>query len=341
MGGKPMKRLNVLVLVLLFSNDIQAQQGCNCAPKTMSGTYTLESDEARVPFELIRNHILLSVKVNDRRTVKMILDTGMPYEGAVLFDCAPIKELGLEFTGKAMVQGPCGEGCGDSPAADVAMNVKLGLPGVTLVGQMLTVLDVGKTLGEDLHAQGILGYSVFGHFVVHIDFEKKIITLTEPEGFRYQGSGKKLPFTKAFAGMPEVECEVELANGKRVPVRLIVDTGAGHAVSLHVGSHEDLTLPEDAKECVIGRSMWGEVHGHIGRIGCLRLGGYELKNVPATFTSGPKTGPAQCGREGNLGNGALQRFHVTFHYAGKCLYLAPNKDFNEPMKYREMINEKS
>jgi hypothetical protein len=142
-----------------------------------------------------------------------------------------------------------------------------------------------------------------------------------------------IPFSDGPFDVPEVNLVAVMKDGKRIPIQVVVDTGAGHALSLHVDEDAGFALPEDAFEFTVGRSMWGKVYGHIGRVDCLCIGKYSLENVLTTFTSGEREGPAQCGKNGNLGNDALQRFHVFFDYANTRMILEPNSCYKDPFEF--------
>ena len=61
----------------------------------------------------------------------------------------------------------------------------------------------------------------------------------------------------------------------------------------------------------------------------LRLGKHELLNIIALFRDGSTPGNA----DGLIGMGILERFLVTFDYAGKHMFLKPNKEFNKPFEF--------
>ena len=60
-----------------------------------------------IPFELIGNHIVLPAKINGRE-IGMILDTGMPANGALLHAGPGGEMYGLQSVGKMPVMGADG-----------------------------------------------------------------------------------------------------------------------------------------------------------------------------------------------------------------------------------------
>ena len=66
----------------------------------------------------------------------------------------------------------------------------------------------------------------------------------------------------------------------------------------------------------------------------LQLGDHVLQNVLVTFPEERYMAIlSQNARNGNLGNGTMKRFHVTFDYGNKRLFLQPNRQFKEPFEY--------
>ena len=90
-------------------------------------------------------------------------------------------------------------------------------------------------------------------------------------------------------------------------------------------------LPEDTEEAHLGTGLSGEIYGRRGRIARLIIGPYEIEDVyvaiaPADVRS------KQDNADAVIGNGALSRFNLIFHYAGKNLYVRPNRSFHEPFE---------
>jgi hypothetical protein len=314
--------------------DESDQCGSVGSVQHLAGTYRFSAGNgsATIPFKLAHNHVLLPVSLNSSQPLRLILDTGMPYEGVILFDSPPVAEAGFGAAKATMIAGESGEGCGNSQATRSAGGVTLVMPGFELEDQEVTILEVGDTLGEMPHADGIIGLSLFGRFVVRIDYDRKEVTLTEPELFDSSGPGEEIPLTLTAPGIPVITAQVELEGGARATIQPTVDTGASHAMSLHVGSPKEVILPQKSIETVVGRTMWGEVRGHLGRIRSLTLGNQKLENVVTTFMGATNTVPVSCGTDGNVGTDALRRFTVTFDYHRKRMILEPNSQFDTPFE---------
>lgn len=318
----------LMTLFLIGSLSLSAQQG------PPPGPYRLLSDSGRVmmPFELVGNHVVLSAEINGRK-LGLILDTGMPAHGAILYGGPLADELGLKYVGQAPVLGAGGDG--KPILADVAMGVTIGLPALELTDQMVVVMPYDSCQHQSFVEEGkdgIIGYALFSRFAVGIDYDNEVITLTEPDAFRYEGSGQELPITFRNR-FPFITCMGEMLGGARISMDLVVDIGHGHALSLNVGSDQGVIPPENAIETRIGVGVGGEVLGHVGRIKALHLGKYELRDLVTSFRSAPRRGPAQLEKEGNLGAEALRRFNVIFDYANDRMILEPNSHFKDQFDY--------
>jgi hypothetical protein len=135
-------------------------------------------------------------------------------------------------------------------------------------------------------------------------------------------------------GIPYVEISAKMVNGSNVSITVPVDLGASHPISLNSDSHAGIEAPKGAIETVLGRGLSGPVKGQVGRIAALDLGGYELSNVIAMFPVSRHQHPqGMDSRNGNLGNGVLERFNVTFDYEHDRMLLEPNGRYREPFEF--------
>src|SRR5262245_51892792 len=124
-----------------------------------------------VPFEFVRNEIIVQVKVDGKGPFNMMLDTGTDPSAV---DLATAKEWGLKLSS---VGGPVSGGGTDKNVAYATR-----LPLVEVGG--LTVKNVvffGKGTGRDKKPWGVnIGNVFFKDFVVTIDYRSKLVTLERP-----------------------------------------------------------------------------------------------------------------------------------------------------------------
>ncbi len=316
------------------AKDSDAPPSCGgAAPELARGGYRMlnETGTVEIPFELMDEHVVIPVSVNGSEPFHLVLDTGMPFYGATL-DPSPrtdALELANPDSLKVMVAGQ------ENYTPRVGSGVTLGLPGVELTGQVVTIFPLPgcEQVGTLLESDGVIGLSVFDNFVVEIDYDSQVLTLTEPDRFVYEGAGAEIPIRLGPVRMPEVEFAIEIEDGSSVPIGLVVDTGASLDMSITLGTDDKLHLPAGARDLVIGYSAWGEVRGKLGRAKSLSLGELRLQDVLVTFFEKGAPGVPPCGENGLVGSGVLQRFTVTFDYSSNRMFLEPGRRFAEPFEY--------
>lgn len=173
------KILGILVLALLLSTRIHAQECGGGSSLSLSGKgvgfrIAAESGSITVPFVMRSNHLIVSVELKGK-TFDVILDTGMPMDGLILFDNKKSKSLELEYDEKLFVGGAAG---GDPVPAELASGYEINLEGLTLSNQdiLLMYQERGKSCASE-GEEGIIGASIFNQLVVQIDYEKQQLTL--------------------------------------------------------------------------------------------------------------------------------------------------------------------
>ena len=279
-----------------------------------------------VPFEVERNLMVIPLSINGSRPLRFILDTGA--QGTFLQNMQIADSLNLKIAGKVGVRGAGGGGA--RREASLAENVTFNIGGIELRNGGLAVFP--SPLGPQAMAShdGAIGRVVFATLVVEVDWEKRVIRFYEPSKYKYTGTGAILPLTFDEGGRPYTTASVAITEGRSIPVKLVVDTGASHALSLDVGSNPEIKVPEGAAKVVLGRGASGEVTGYMGRSKSLQIGGQMLLNVPTTFPDASSAMSGSNGRQGNLGEGVLRRFKTIYDYSRKRMIVEPNKFFSEP-----------
>ena len=317
---------------------LAASVACNISveaqpPGFRFGKYNLTSEKrtARIPFEPDMNHVIISAEVNGTPGVRLILDTGMPMPGLILVGNESVSQIDMGAVSEiAISDGVPGR---EPEKALIAEDVTVRFPGLELTNITTIVEPAEGNLAAVMGGvDGIIGLELFGQFAVTIDYDSHEIVLVEPGNFRKPAGAEDLLIT-IKNGLPWLECSAEMMGGAVVPVEMVVDLGAQHALSLNAGTHEDLVPPDNAIDALLGRTVSGGIFGKVGRIKTLHLGGLMLRDVVSSFQTGPRHGPSALEKHGNLGNGVLRRFNVTFNYADQRMTLVPNRYFKEPFEY--------
>ncbi|MFC2133525.1 PDZ domain-containing protein [Bacteroidota bacterium] len=292
-----------------------------------AGNYSIRSGKhsITIPFKLDLNHLVLQVKDSNQNELDLILDTGMPGYGILLFEGPKTKNIEFQNSSEIMVGGPGGE---PSPAK-MASGLSLTLGEIEFNNLTAIIMPFDSSRSLNLKEDGVIGLEIFSRFVVDIDNENNKLTLTEPDYFNYFGQGSEIPLD-IVRNMPYLFCNAEMESGEIVQTKLVIDIGASHALSLNLSTQKEIVLPAKTLEVRTGRSVSAEIYGKVGRIKNLQLGSYSI-DYPIVSFHERAMHPAE--KEGNLGSGILHRFNTIFDYKNKRMILEPNKFFNDPFDY--------
>lgn len=327
------KTKQIIVLLILFScfslSTLIAQKRKVLKMHKPAGNYEIlmGKGETKFPFELIRNQIVIPVEM-DGSTLKLILDSGMPADGVLLFGSPHIDDLELQYVGKASVMGVGGK----TVEADLVMDKTVNLPGMELRNQMVIVMphDSIRNLYFE-EKDGIIGFSLFNRFVLKIDYDSMKITLVEPGKFQYAGSGQEF---KVAVTNNRIFLPVSLKTIQEVTIlaNLVVDTGNSATLTLNADSSKGIAVPE---KCITytTRSINDEIFRYAGRISGVHLGGITFDNVLCSFRTRENEPPPPWEKEGNLGLEMLRRFNLIFDIPSKRIIFESNHHLNEPFEF--------
>jgi len=319
-----------LTMATLPSSAQHSKMRMGFTPATV--TFPENKDVVEIPFEFIRDKIMVPVSVNGSEPMSFILDTGAPI--AVLKDSELVSALDLNIVGHAQVGG-AGEGATSS--VPLAGDVTFQVGSIEITGGTMAI-GVGEQL-PDFGWDGVIGRPLFKNLVVDLDFANKVLRLYPPEKFAYSGNGSELPLTIEHGSFPYVDTEVSIDGGDAVPATIVIDTGAGHALSLSVGNHNGLDLPKKTVSSILGWGANGVIRGRTGRVTSLKLGDYVLHDVVAGFPDAngmhalAANGLNDRERHGILGAKVLKRFRVIFDYTNERMILEPNARLESPFAF--------
>ncbi|WP_400190287.1 aspartyl protease family protein [Hymenobacter sp. B81] len=289
----------------------------------------------RTSFLLERNLIVVPVHLNGRGPFHFILDTGV---GTSLITDPRLRDsLSLRIGQQYLVAGvgeeaPLVAFQSDSVRVSLADGAAVA-PALTMLLLSSDVFDLSGYVGMPIH--GILGADVFRSFVVEVEAEARQLTLHRPETYRRPSAGRwaRLPLTlegdKAY-----LETQVKVNDSLDMPVKLILDTGAGHALSLETGSDARIQLPPQRLRTHLGRGLSGDVYGYLGRVRGLTLGPFQLTSLLTSFPDDNSVrARVPVPRNGNLGFELLKRFRVIIDYPHNQLLLRPNALYRDPFEH--------
>jgi hypothetical protein len=287
-------------------------------------------DTVSVRFEDVGGHVQIPVSVNGSPPLMMVFDTGMPTPGVLLYAGERVDRMKLPF-GDAKIRVGGAGGAGVEQEARLAQGITLRV-GALEIGSTIAIVMPAKPEMSSIH-DGIIGASLFRNMSITIDHDQNIVRFTRAGQFVPPTGASAVPL-EIIGNHAYVQAALVDAAGATTPLRLIVDLGATHAVSLNSHANPAIHVPAGARTTRVGRGMSGVLTGRVGRIAGFELGGRRLQNVVATFPDSAFENPrALDSRDGNLGSGILSRFEVTFDYAGGNMYLLANRRFAEPFEW--------
>src|SRR5262249_60545521 len=215
--GMPLAMIAMVELLSLASSQASEMM---IAPDT-AAVMIPPSRPIYIRADITNQHgIFVQAKINGSQPLWFLVDSAAGYPWIV--DSQRASELRLSLAGKAV-----GWGTGEDPVdLAFATGASISLGGCQLKHQMLaatSLQDLQRHAGRQL--DGILGYELFNHYVVEIEYTSGTINLYDPVGYEYSGPGKSVPVTvenNHFLTRARI-----VLWGETIEGRFLVDTGAG------------------------------------------------------------------------------------------------------------------
>ncbi len=284
------------------------------------------------PFESYNNLIVVPVILNHKLPLMFILDSGV--RTTLLTDRTISDLINVSYDRSVTI---IGAGRVREINAYVASNVSLSLPGIEGKGQSLIVLEedyleLRDHLGANVH--GILGYEFFNAFVVSIDYFQKMITVTESNRFKPPKSFTAIPF-QLMQARPYITAQILQSDGSTFNARLLIDSGASHALLLEYDTDSNIIMPDYKFETLIGRGLGGELHGFYSRLPAIKIDKFTFTDLLVSYTedySEPEV-VSLTQRNGSIGGDLLSRFTTIFDYSNEMLYLRKNLNYRNHFEY--------
>lgn len=290
-----------------------------------------EQQKVTIPIEIYNNLIVIPASIDANNQLKFILDTGV--RNTILINKDFADSIGVDY--KRSVQ-LVGAGNTRPVNAMVTGPVSLSLPGIKSAGISTLVLEedllqLEHALGVKIH--GLIGYDLFSRFVVKIDYYHEKMTLFEPGDYKVSKTYFPIDLD-VIESKPIANIDLRLNQGKVLESKLLVDTGASHALVLDRKSDDKIVLPEKNIEASLGRGLSGEISGYLGRIDEVKFGKKKLTGVIASFPEERNTDGVESHlRNGSIGGELLKKFTVIFDFVHSKMYVKSNRYFRYPFEY--------
>ncbi|MCK4408632.1 MAG: hypothetical protein KAW67_01015 [Candidatus Eisenbacteria sp.] len=226
---------------------------------------TATSEDLRIPFKVLANKVIFPVTVGDSRPLEIVLDTGSPLDGLLLYNSALLDSIELRNPMSARVGGA---GSGAAQTAVMADSMSFRAGNVDFDGQRIVVLE-GRALAG-FPSDGVCGHSLFGSFVVELDYDRKMIFLHTPGEFSPDSTWTQLPITFKENTIPWVEVAVGVGDADSVAKSCYIDLASRETLEFLIRDGMKFELPENLEDVYTGARA---ERGHLRAGGRYRLGG--------------------------------------------------------------------
>ena len=309
-----------------------------CAALLLIGLHTMgqeftfpgKKQKQSIPFKCVKNLIIIPVYINEKGPYNFVLDTGVG--PMIITDPSIIDTLNFSLMRKIKLSG-LGLEMVDAYVSQ-HISAKIGRAKINYIPTAILKEDLFNLSGHlGIKIYGLVGYSFFNSFIVDIRYsENRIIFSDVDSKLKYRGT--KIPiFIENLK--PYVDVEVGMEGGDKVSARLLMDTGASHALSMEMLKGAAFPLPEKKIKANLGMSLSGQIKGYVGRIQTFRLGKYTFNDVVSGFPDFQSISRKIdfTFRNGNFGAELLRKFDVQLNYQEKFMYLKPNNFAKVPFQH--------
>jgi hypothetical protein len=320
-----MKLIALAILSFIGILNCQAQQEIGFFIPT-------DAKRVEVPFENYNNLIVIKGVVNDRLPLSFIFDTGV--HTSIITDKTLSDLMQVKYERMYTMSG-----IGEHKQFNVylANGVSIDFPG--LAGRSLNLLVLEEDylllrnyLGVPVH--GIIGTDMLLNLVTTIDYENHKLIFQTPETFKPSRKAIGIPIV-IHDNKPYLQLPITLLDGTRIDAKLLMDTGASHALLLELFAEPKIKIKDNFIKTILGRGLAGTIDGWIGRVNKVDIGNLAFNNVLTFFTdtNSYNKNYVLAGRNGTIGGDLLGRFKVTIDYSHQMVYFERNQTFKHPFEY--------
>lgn len=232
-----------------------------------------------IPLRSIHGKSHVSVRIGSITIPGILIDTGFAFDGLMIY--SPVYRDSLDLAG-AIEARIGGAGSGEAQTALVLDSASFYLGGIEMTGQRIIVLRSDHYRG--FPSNGVIGYSIFGHFAAEIDHDDGVMTLHEPGWTPQDGGWSTIPLYFKENRIPWLDISVVVETGNPVKLPAYIDYAAGDPVLLLEKPGMKFDLPKRTRKAHLGRGLSGDIYGKTGTIARLIIGPFELKGVTASFS---------------------------------------------------------
>lgn len=317
-------RLAILILLCVVQETWAQSHGYSIDGK---------KEMVRIPFDVYNQLIVIKLRINHSKPLNFILDSGS--KNTIIIEPSLVDSLNLVKDGKI---GFLGAGNNDTVHADIIRNVNIS--SYRLKGKFQSILVLEKNdlhlkdiLGIEIH--GILGVDIFNRYVVGINYQKKTLTLKDPDKFEAPEDYTTIPL-EVYNGKAYFNSEIKNSTGQKKPSKLMIDCGASLALMFNNASEQtgDFNFFEQYVVADIGVGLSGNIPGKIGRLQECSFGGFVFENIPTSVVDlGLNDDFLLNERDGLIGSNILSRFNIWYDFHRGNMHVQSNNRYKEAFQF--------
>jgi hypothetical protein len=311
----------IVLTASMFPNSAYA--GTTDSAQNDSDIYLYDTDEIQLPFELIDNRVVITVKHKTQGDMKMLVDTGA--STSVLFRSPLIFDNPLPTKGYKRVHFPAfgirslGQKIEELPIQTANWYYTL---------RNIAYIHVPSIMAENTNTlfDGIIGRQLFEDYTVGVNIDTRTLVLTSKDidiSKRYDQSiplelKTQTPFIKVSAILPW-----ENFTSRK---KLMIDTGYPGTIVFWGSKHYKNATASSEYALFQKRDIGFQIQT------TFRFGGKRFRKIP-TYLQRQSPYYSEK-REGIIGTAVLNNYNYAFDYARRKLYLRAS---TKPIEDKNLI----
>ena len=271
----------------------------------------LRAQVAEMPMALEKNLPLVQVRLNGSAPLWFILDSAA---AGLVVDRGRAHELGLRLAGEGI-----SSGSGGAQAVGLVEGVTVDIGGVKIQPPRAITFDFAALKFEH-RVEGIIGFPLFGSYVVEIDYPGLKARVWNKEEYRVPAGAKVLRMWMTTG--PVVRGTLKVKGKAPLEAVVQLDTGSAHVLTVTTPFVDRHGLLEAAEELKPGQTLGfgGAAVDMVGRIEEVSVGPMVAEK-PEVRLSRQTVGEFGSERNyvANAGGALFKGYRLTFDIAGERL----------------------
>lgn len=257
--------------------------------------------------------------------LNFILDTG---SGAISLDSttAAIYQVPHIPSGRKVT------GIAGTYDVDYARHHSLSFPGLTIdsLDFFINNYDI-LTSVYGLKIDGIIGYSVFSRYIVHLNYDDHLVSFFTQGEYDYPRGGTLLK--PIFTALPIIPMTIK--DERELTSNYYMDTGGGLCFLVTKQFLEDSAFLKKRRKprTIYVQGLGGKTDMGVTVIKKITLGPYKFRHVPMNILDDGNNALSYPFITGLIGNDILRRFNVTLNYKEREIHIKPNSHFRDLFDY--------